>query len=61
MLRREAPVLLTLYRILSRKRDHEPGIGLESMRAICEKHDAVMDIRYDAKTFNVLLMIPVKN
>ena len=48
-------------RILSRKRDHEPGIGLESMRAICEKHDAVMDIRYDAKTFNVLLMIPVKN
>ena len=47
-------------RILSRKRDHEPGIGLESMRAICEKHDAVMDIRYDAQTFNVLLIIPVK-
>ena len=47
-------------RILSRKRDHEPGIGLESMRSICEKHDAVMDIRYDEQTFNVLLIIPVK-
>lgn len=46
--------------ILSRKRNHLPGIGLDSIRAICDKNDAVMDIRYDEKTFSLLLVIPTK-
>lgn len=46
--------------ILSRKRNHEPGIGLESMEAICEKNGGAMDIRHDENTFSVLLLLPVK-
>ena len=46
--------------ILSRKRDHVPGVGLESMQSICDKHNAVMDIRYDDQNFRLLLVIPVK-
>lgn len=40
--------------ILSRKRNQEPGIGIHSMRGICEKNGAEMDIRYDDKVFQIL-------
>lgn len=46
--------------ILSRKRDHAAGVGLESMRSICETVGAHIDIRYDEKTFRVLLLIPTE-
>ena len=40
--------------IFSRKRNHEPGIGLSSMKSICEKNNGEMDIRYDDKVFSLL-------
>lgn len=46
--------------ILSRKRRNEPGIGLESIHFICEKHGAMMDLRYDDRTFSLLLVIPTQ-
>lgn len=47
-------------KILSRKRDGKPGIGLESMASICEKHGCLMDIRHDENTFSVLLLLKIK-
>lgn len=44
--------------ILSRKRDHAPGVGLDSMRSICDSSGAHMDVRYDEHVFRVLLLIP---
>ncbi len=46
-------------KVLSRKRDNRPGVGIESMRNICEKYNAAMDIRYDEKTFSVLFVFTV--
>ncbi len=43
-------------RILSRKRDNRPGVGMESMRSICEKYGAALDYRYDEKVFQVLFV-----
>jgi sensor histidine kinase regulating citrate/malate metabolism len=45
---------------LSRKRENSPGIGLESIRSICDKYDAIMDIRYDSSTFLLLLVLPTR-
>lgn len=45
---------------LSRKRENSPGIGLESIRSICDKYDAIMDIRYDSRTFLLLLVLPTR-
>ncbi len=47
-------------RILSRKRENEAGIGLSSMRSICEKYEGGMEIQYDDSTFTVLIMLPLR-
>lgn len=46
-------------KLLSRKRDNRTGVGIDSMRSICEKYDAAMDIRYDENTFSVLFVFTV--
>ena len=43
-------------RMLSRKRDNRPGVGMASMRSICEKYGVVMDCRYDEKVFQLLFI-----
>lgn len=46
--------------LYSRKRDKEPGIGMSSMRSICEKNGAEMNVQWDGDTFTVLFLIPGK-
>lgn len=46
--------------LYSRKRENEPGIGMSSMRSICEKYDADMDTKWDDNSFTVLFVIPVE-
>ena len=41
--------------ILSRKRDNELGIGLFSMKSICEKYGGEMEVRHEDGTFSVML------
>ncbi len=43
-------------KILSRKRGNRPGVGMASMRSICEKYGVGMDCRYDEKVFQVLFI-----
>lgn len=43
-------------RMLSRKRGNRSGVGIDSMRNVCEKYGAAMDIRYDENTFYVLFV-----
>lgn len=44
----------------SRKRDNEPGIGMTSMRSICESYGAEMNVSWDSESFSVLFLIPVE-
>ncbi len=46
--------------ILSRKRANEPGIGLQSIRAICEKYSGTMHVTYDEKEFNIMMLLNVE-
>jgi len=43
--------------LLSRRRINTHGIGIDSMKQICKKHGAIMDIRYDDDKFSVLFLI----
>jgi len=42
--------------LLSRKRDNSTGIGLSSMKALCEQNNIIFDVRYDSDTFAVLFI-----
>lgn len=46
--------------VLSRRRGDKPGIGLASMRSVCEKYGGSMETQYDQTTFTVLLLLPLK-
>ncbi len=41
-------------RILSRKRNNEQGIGLSSMKSICQKYGGEMEVRYEGRIFSVM-------
>lgn len=45
--------------ILSSKRKHEKGIGLQSMRMICEKYNGAMHVTYDDVEFHIMLLLNV--
>lgn len=45
--------------LFSRKREHLPGIGLTSMRAICERYGGNMEVQWDKETFTTLFLLPM--
>ncbi|MBE6975144.1 MAG: GHKL domain-containing protein [Ruminococcaceae bacterium] len=47
--------------ILSRKRDNAPGIGLQSMEAVCRRCGGEMTIHYDHETFTVIFLLPLSD
>ena len=44
--------------LLSRKQKNRVGLGLSSMRSICDDCGGSMDIRWDEKLFTVIFMLP---
>lgn len=42
------------HTLLSRKRTNMPGIGIHSMRSICEKYSGALSYRYDDTTFSIM-------
>lgn len=44
-------------KILSRKREHEEGVGLTSVRDICQKYGGTMKIQYQDQTFTSLCLL----
>ncbi len=47
--------------ILSRKRENSEGIGLKSIKSICDKYNGTMEIKWDDKTFNILIILTIDN
>lgn len=47
--------------LLSRKRDSEPGLGVESMQQICERCGGTMQVHWDQSLFSVLFLLPIKS
>lgn len=47
--------------ILSRKRDNSHGVGLSSMKAVCERYGGSMDVQWDDNNFTVMFILPVNN
>lgn len=45
--------------ILSRKRKGRTGVGLSSMRDICERYGGSMQTQWDETSFTVLIMLPL--
>ena len=45
----------------SRKRTHGPGIGISSMKMICEKYGGTMEMQWDDHSFTVLIVLPVQS
>lgn len=45
--------------LLSRKRDHEPGVGLRSMREVCNRCGGTLEYQWDEDTFSLLIMLPI--
>lgn len=43
--------------ILSRKRQHETGIGLKSMKDICKKYHGSMQVRYEGTEFSCMILL----
>ncbi len=46
--------------IRSRKGENRRGVGIASMRSICENYGGSMDIQWDEKTFTVMFLLPLK-
>lgn len=46
--------------LLSRKRENRCGVGLSSMRSVCERYGGSMDIQWDETSFTVMLMLPLE-
>ena len=44
-------------KVLSRKREHDEGIGLASMKGICEKYGGDMKIGYTETVFSVMMLL----
>lgn len=46
--------------LLSRKRGGStPGLGMASMRSICQRYGGSMDVRWDDKSFTVVFILPL--
>lgn len=46
--------------LLSRKRENSPGIGIASMKEICERHGGIFDTKWDDTHFTVTILLPLK-
>lgn len=46
--------------ILSRKRENRAGVGLSSMRSICEKYSGNLEIQWDENTFTAMILLPLE-
>ena len=44
-------------KILSRKRDNREGIGILSMKSICEKYGGMITFDYDENTFSTMILL----
>lgn len=47
-------------KILSRKRDNRVGIGIISIRSVCEKYDGNLSIDYTDNTFTCMMLLNTK-
>ena len=47
-------------KILSRKRENRVGVGLESMRSICEKYGGSMKKEWNEDTFTAFMILNTK-
>ena len=43
--------------LLSRKRDHEPGVGIRSMREVCRRCGGTLEYQWDENTFTLLILL----
>lgn len=46
--------------LLSRKRDHEPGVGMASMRTVCDSCNGSMQYQHDGSVFYLVILLPGK-
>lgn len=46
--------------LLSRKRENRPGIGISSMKTVCERHGGLLDTQWDDSHFAVTIILPLK-
>lgn len=45
--------------LLSRKRKNSRGVGIASMRSICERYGGSMDLRWDEHSFTIVFVLPL--
>lgn len=45
--------------LLSRKRENSCGVGISSMRSICERYGGSMETRWDEKNFTIMFILPL--
>lgn len=45
--------------IQSRKRTSGPGIGIRSMKSICQQYGGTLETQWDDKTFTILILLPL--
>lgn len=48
-------------KILSRKRENRAGVGLVSMKSICERYGGSMQTQWDENKFTVMFLLPLKD
>lgn len=46
--------------IWSRKQENRRGVGIASMKSICESYGGSMELQWDDKTFTVMFLLPLK-
>lgn len=47
--------------LLSLKRENRTGVGLASMRSICQRYSGQMDTFWDESTFTVMILLPLES
>lgn len=57
----DGKVNIDVEKIFSRKRENRVGVGLESMRSICEKHGGSMKKEWNEDTFTAFMILNTKN
>lgn len=46
--------------LISRKRGDRTGVGMLSMKSVCDRYDGTMEKYWDGNTFTVMFMLPIK-
>lgn len=46
--------------LLSRKRENAPGIGMQSMKSVCERYGGMLQTQWTQDTFTVLFVLPIE-